>query len=98
MKEIENALRELDQFSTVVVAGARAHLRHDLLETLHRHGVNVMGPVDSAAKALTLIAQSHADLAIIESTLSGRRDGHELAHELRHTWGVPTVMMSGDAV
>ncbi|RAK56569.1 response regulator [Phenylobacterium deserti] len=88
MRDLQNLLNELDQFSTVMIAGSSTSKTDQLLDRLNASGINVIGPVDTASKALALIAQSHVDLAVIDPELAGARNGAELARSLRETWGV----------
>ena len=88
MRDLQTLLNQLHQFSTVMIAGSSTPKTHQLLDRLNASGINVIGPVDTASKALALIAHTHVDLAVIESELGGVRDGAELARSLRETWGV----------
>lgn len=94
MKVPEKTINELQRFSNVVIAAMSSPHRDDLIEQLHARGVNILGPVDTAAQALTLIAHHPADFAIIETALAGRRDGGELADTLESQWGVPSFLVS----
>lgn len=84
---------QCEQFSTVMVVGRLKDLPDRIVELLADAGLNVLGPVDSAARALAIVAQTAADIALIHPELSGQRDGFELARDLEHTWGVPSVII-----
>jgi DNA-binding response OmpR family regulator len=83
-----------DPFTTVIVVKRSSEIPDPLVETLTDAGLNVVGPVDTAAQALAMIAQTRADVALVAAELAGRRDGFELARCLKDTWGVPAVMLS----
>ncbi len=85
---------QCDRFATVMVVRRSDDVPDPLVERLTDAGLNVLGPVDTAARALTLVAQTHADLAFVAPELAGRRDGFELARTLEDTWGVPVVMLA----
>lgn len=59
---------------------------------LSEAGIEVVGPAPDATVALTLAAQSHADVALIHVEVAGPREGHSLAKALLHDWGVPSVL------
>jgi DNA-binding NarL/FixJ family response regulator len=91
----QKTINELERFSNVVVAAMSSPHRDGLVEQLHERGVNILGPVDTAAQALALIAHHPAEFAIIDKVLAGRRGGNELADALKSQWGVPSVLVSG---
>lgn len=94
MQVPQKTIDELERFSNVVVAAMSSPHRDGLMEQLHERGVNILGPVDTAAQALALLAHHPADFAIIEDVLAGRRGGGELADALEAQWGVPSVLVS----
>jgi len=96
MRDLENLLDQLDQFSTVMIAGSSEMRTNQLLDRLHASGINVIGPVDTASKALALIAQNHADLAVVAPRLAGRRHGEELARDLSEQWGVKAMVLPAE--
>jgi hypothetical protein len=77
------------QNRTVIVASQR----QDLVATLSDAGFRVVGPVTTASMALVLASHAHADLALVDERLTGRRMGPELAAELYETWGVRSVLL-----
>ncbi|MCR5880515.1 hypothetical protein [Phenylobacterium sp. J367] len=85
--------KQFDQFTTVLVVRTFSENPDSLVADLTDAGVNVLGPVDTAAKALTLVAQTPVDLALVSAKLAGRRSGAELARCLEDTWGVPPVLL-----
>jgi DNA-binding NarL/FixJ family response regulator len=75
---------------TLLVSQAAAAA--DTVLALSEAGFEVVGPAPDAAMALTLAAQSHADVALIHVEVAGPREGHSLAKALLHDWGVPSVL------
>ncbi len=75
---------------TLLVSGSLA--AGTTLQALSEAGFEVVGPASSAAVAMTLAAQTPADVALIHVEVAGPRDGQSLAHALRDTWGVPSVL------
>jgi hypothetical protein len=93
MRDINDLIEQCRRVSTVLIVKKATTSPDPLVEILVESGVNVLGPVDTAAKALTIIAQTPADLAVVEPELAGRRHGPELARALREVWGVPAVVV-----
>ena len=93
MNKLDDLLETLDEFSTVMIACRSPLYRTDLSEKLAGAGINILGPVDTATYALTIAAQTPADVAIVEAELAGRRNGAELAQALERTWGVRSVLI-----
>lgn len=94
MQAPEDTIHELDRFSNVVVAAMNSQRRDNLVEQLHERGVNILGPVETAAQALALTAHHPVDFAIVETILAGRRGGGELAEALASQWGVRSFLVS----
>ncbi|MFN3584659.1 hypothetical protein [Phenylobacterium sp.] len=93
MRDFHDIVEQCRRVSTVLVVKKATMSPDPFVEILVESGVNVLGPVDTAAKALTIIAQSPADLAVVEPELAGRRHGPELARALQEVWGVPAVVV-----
>lgn len=93
MKLDRALLEQFDQFATVMVVRKSPSVPDRIVEVLTDAGVNVLGPVDTASRALAIVAQTPMDLALVEPELAGRRDGFELARNLEETWGVRAVML-----
>lgn len=81
---------------TILVAEDDADAAAVLVETLTDAGHRVVGPFQEAETAI-LSAGLHAlDLALLDINLAGEQTGVELARRLQQSWGVPTVLLSGD--
>ena len=93
MNHLDELIEQYGDARTVLIAAAHSEYPQDLVARLTDAGKTVLGPVDTASLALALAAQSPADLAIVTTRLSGRRDGEELARRLGDTWGVPAVVL-----
>lgn len=93
MRDLNEILEQYDRFSTVLIARKPPADIGGILEVLFDAGINVIGPVERAAHALAIAAQTHVDLALVTPELAGRRDGAELARRLADTWGVRTVVV-----
>jgi len=93
MKKPNDLIEQCAHLSTVMIVGRSIDLPDGIVEVLTDAGLNVLGPVDSAARALVIAAQTAADLALIHPDLSGDCDGFGLARDLENTWGVPSVII-----
>jgi DNA-binding NarL/FixJ family response regulator len=93
MRDSGDLKEQFDRFTTVLVVRKSNDFPDPIVENLSERGINVLGPVDTAARALALVAQTPADIALVSPSLAGRRDGAELARCLHDTWGVPSVML-----
>ena len=96
MTKAYDLIEQYGRFSTVMVVRRSFDLPDRLVEVLTDAGVNVLGPVDTASRALAIAAQTPADIALIHPDLAGQRDGFELARRLEDTWGVRAVMLPAE--
>ena len=71
-----------------------AFLAFDLCQLLEQAGFLVVGPASSSASALTLLAQSSCDAAILDVQL-GRGDTSELVARKLVARGTPFVTVTG---
>ncbi|WP_309091861.1 hypothetical protein [Phenylobacterium sp.] len=94
MRDIVEIIEQYGRFSTILVAQNTPAITADLVKILVEAGINVIGPVDRAAHALAMAAQTPVDLALVTPKLAGCRDGEELARVLADTWGVRSVIVS----
>jgi DNA-binding response OmpR family regulator len=67
------------------------HLRSLLTGMDH----TVSGLVGTGEEAVTHVAERRPDLVLLDIGLSGRMDGFEAAHKIRHDYGVAVVFMTG---
>ncbi|HEX6860765.1 MAG TPA: hypothetical protein VF138_11280 [Caulobacteraceae bacterium] len=82
---------------TILLASADAAYAARMIPRLIDRGFHVVGPVSNARLALALAASVPIRVALIGEQLSGMRDGRALARALRANWGVPSVVVSGEA-
>ena len=66
-------------------------------EVLTLVGFEIAGIAASVSEALRLARDTRPDLAIFDVRLAGRRDGIEGAALLRECYGVPAVVVTGQA-
>lgn len=93
MRDLNEILEQYGRFSTVLIARNPPAAIDGIVEILIDAGINVIGPVDRAAHALAIVAQTRVDLALVTPELAGERDGAELARRLNDTWGVRAVVL-----
>ena len=64
-------------------------------EVLGGSGFRVAGIAASGPEALSLAAENHPSLALVDIRLTGPIDGIELACLLRQRFGLPAIFLSG---
>ena len=94
MRDLNEILEQYGRFSTILIARNSPASIVDIVQILTDAGINVIGPVDRAAHALAMVAQTPVDLALVTPELAGHRDGPALARELADTWGVRALVVS----
>ena len=62
---------------------------------LEESGFHIVGVAASAPEALSLAAETHPDLALVDVRLTGPIDGIELACLMRANHNVPSVFLTG---
>jgi hypothetical protein len=65
----------------------------EILSQFYSKGWSVVGPVSTAAMALSLTAQTCPTVALMAGRPVDRRRAPELADDLMRTWGVRSVML-----
>lgn len=81
---------------TILVAEDDADAAAALVETLTEAGHRVVGPFQEAETAIVSAGLHALDLALLDINLAGEQTGVDLARRLQQSWGVPTVLLSGD--
>jgi DNA-binding response OmpR family regulator len=71
-------------------------LADGLSSALEHAGYRVLGPFHTSAAAIGAMEHGKPDIALVNSRLANGEDGLELARMLRHLWGVPTLLTSGE--
>jgi CheY-like chemotaxis protein len=64
-------------------------------EVLGESGYRVAGIAASGTEAMSLAAEHHPSLALVDIRLSGSIDGIELARRLRLRFDLPTIFLTG---
>ena len=80
---------------SILVVEDEALVASYIEEVLGESGFRVAGIAASGAEALSVAAQQHPTLALVDIRLSGPVDGIELAHQLRQAYGVPAIFLTG---
>ena len=69
----------------------------DILNRLVAEGIYVVGPATTASQALTLAAQTFANIAVLAHRPNSGPLGPELAQRLMNTWGVRSLILEEGA-
>lgn len=80
---------------SILVVEDEALVASYIEEVLAESGFRVAGVAASGAEALSLAAEHHPTLALVDIRLSGPVDGIELARQLRQSHGVPAIFLTG---
>lgn len=97
MNTLLEKLERIRPYANILVACRSGGEDNSLSDIIQDSEANLIGPVDRASMALLLAAQTPIDLAIIETELAGVRSGFVLAERLQQDWGVPSLIMGGQA-
>lgn len=81
---------------TVMVVEDDPGMASDLTELLIAAGHGVVGPFSEGAAASSAAAVHTLDLALLDINLAGGDDGVALARNLKETWGVPVIFLTGN--
>jgi hypothetical protein len=93
MRDIHDIIENYGRFSTVMIVGRGADIPKKSITILTDSGINILGPVDTASEALTIVSQTGADVALVSHDMAERREGADLIRVLADTWGVPSVTL-----
>jgi DNA-binding LytR/AlgR family response regulator len=66
----------------------------DIAGTLKEKGYGVMGPVDNAEEASTILSKTKPNLVLLDIQIKGKRDGIELASEIRSKYKLPFIFIT----
>jgi CheY-like chemotaxis protein len=80
---------------SILIVEDEALIASYIKEVLDESGFGVAGIAASGREALSLAAESHPTLALVDIRLTGPIDGIELACRLREEFAVPSIFLSG---
>jgi CheY-like chemotaxis protein len=80
---------------SILIVEDEALIASYIEEVLASSGYSVSGIAASGAEALSLAAEHHPSLALVDIRLNGPIDGIDLACQLRGAFDVPTIFLSG---
>ena len=66
--------------------------------TLSDAGHQVLGPASTVSRALELAEQTPPEMALVNINLRDGGDGTDLAREMLHRWGTPSLFVSGQVM
>jgi CheY-like chemotaxis protein len=81
--------------TSILIVEDEALIASYIKEVLGESGFRVAGIAASGREALSLAAESHPALALVDIRLTGPIDGIELACRLRQEFAVPSIFLSG---
>ncbi len=80
---------------SILIVEDEALIASYIKEVLGESGFGVAGIAASGREALSLVAENHPALALVDIRLTGPIDGIELACRLRQEFDVPSIFLSG---
>lgn len=80
---------------SILIVEDEALIASYIEEVLGESGFRVAGIAASGPEALSLAAENHPSLALVDIRLTGPIDGIELACLLRQRFGLPAIFLSG---
>jgi two-component system, response regulator PdtaR len=80
---------------SILIVEDEALIASYIEEVLGESGFRVAGIAASGPEALSLAAENSPDLALVDIRLTGPIDGIQLACQLRETFAVPAIFLSG---
>jgi CheY-like chemotaxis protein len=80
---------------SILIVEDEALIASYIEEVLGGSGFHVAGIAASGPEALSLAAENHPSLALVDIRLTGPIDGIELACLLRQRFGLPAIFLSG---
>jgi len=80
---------------SILIVEDEALIASYIEEVLGESGFRVAGIAASGPEALSLAAESHPSLALVDIRLTGPIDGIELACLLRQRFSLPAIFLSG---
>ncbi|HEV2336532.1 MAG TPA: response regulator [Stellaceae bacterium] len=80
---------------SILIVEDEALIASYIEEVLGESGFGVAGLAASGREALSLAAEHHPALALVDIRLTGPIDGIELACRLRQEFDVPSIFLSG---
>ena len=80
---------------SILIVEDEALIASYIEEVLGGSGFRVAGIAASGPEALSLAAENHPSLALVDIRLTGPIDGIELACLLRQRFGLPAIFLSG---
>lgn len=80
---------------SILIVEDEALIASYIKEVLGELGFGVAGIAASGREALSLVAENHPALALVDIRLTGPIDGIELACRLRQEFDVPSIFLSG---
>ena len=80
---------------SILIVEDEALIASYIKEVLGESGFRVAGIAASGREALSLAAETHPALALVDIRLTGPTDGIELACQLRRDFALPSIFLTG---
>jgi hypothetical protein len=78
---------------TVLLVCADPERSSEILSQFYDYGWSVVGPVSTAAMALSLTAHTCPTVALVAGPPTGKRNAPQLARDLMRMWGVRSMLL-----
>jgi two-component system response regulator protein BraR/BceR len=80
--------------STIYIIEDNENIRWELRDFLQRNGYETVCPADPE-ELPSLLSKKPADLILLDIRLGSARDGFELCRDIRKSWDVPVIFITG---
>lgn len=91
----ERETTDLVQARSILIVEDEALIASYIREVLEESRFIVAGSASTGVEALSLAAETHPDLALVDIKLTGPMDGIDVATIMRARFNVPSIFLSG---
>ncbi|TNE55136.1 MAG: response regulator transcription factor [Bacteroidetes bacterium] len=68
-----------------------------MIQMLQELGYETVGPASSYTEALAMLDREKVDILLLDIVLAGKKDGIDLAREMKHSYPVPFIFLTSHA-
>ena len=84
----------MNSSKSILIVEDEPLIADDLASTLEKKGYGILGPVDNADEAMTLLSKSKPNLVLLDIQIKGSKDGITLAGDIRSRHHLPFIFIT----